>query len=87
MKVVMKIQLVSICETLRRKCYLLRFVIIVIAVVCISKFRGLNQLIEKFLSYLDNFINTQFGELDGILWKMQTNDSATVLFSQENVIV
>lgn len=31
-------------------------------------------------------MNTQFGELDGILWKIQTNDSATVLFSQENGI-
>lgn len=32
-------------------------------------------------------MNTQFGELDGILWKIQANDSATVLFSQENGIV
>ena len=66
----MKIQLVNICKTLRRKCYLLIFVTVVIAVVCISKFRGLNQLVEKFLSYLGNSISTQFGELDGILWKI-----------------
>lgn len=46
-------------------CYLVLFVIVVIAVVCISRFRGLSLLIENFLSYLDNYINIQ----NHVLWR------------------